>query len=122
VLPAGFAGRLHLTIPLATLLNLAQRPGEIAGLGPIDPALARDLATSAAANPKSTYCVTVTDQQGHAIGHGCARPEPKNHTRTGHGPPGDHGPPGGPGTGLRPRPARRTRHRSAARVHLHRLR
>jgi len=36
-LPAGFAGRVNLTIPLATLLGLAERPGEIAGIGPIDP-------------------------------------------------------------------------------------
>jgi hypothetical protein len=111
VLPAGFAGRINLTIPLATLLDLAERPAEIAGLGPIDPALARDLADAAAANPQTSYCVTVTDQQGHAIGHGCARPAPKNHTRTagrpgpppprdhsppaGHDPPGPHDPPGG---------------------------
>ena len=46
-----FAGRLHLTVPLTTLLNLAERPGEIPGLGPVDPALARDLAKSAGANP-----------------------------------------------------------------------
>ena len=37
VLPAGFAGRITLTIPLATLLGLADRPGEIGGIGPIDP-------------------------------------------------------------------------------------
>jgi hypothetical protein len=37
VLPAGFAGRLHLTVPLTTLLNPAERPGEIPGLGPVDP-------------------------------------------------------------------------------------
>ena len=36
-LPAGFAGRVNLTISLATLLGLAERPGEIPGLGPIDP-------------------------------------------------------------------------------------
>ena len=35
--PAGFAGRITLTIPLATLLGLADRPGEIPGIGPIDP-------------------------------------------------------------------------------------
>jgi hypothetical protein len=75
--PAGFAGRINLTIPLATLLGLADRPGEIPGLGPIDPDLARDLTHAAAQNPKTTWCVTVTDEQGHAIGHGCARPEPK---------------------------------------------
>jgi len=113
VLPAGFAGRMNLTIPLVTLLHLADRPGELPGLGPVDPALTRDLARAAAANPKTSYCVTVTDEQGHAIGHGCARPEPKNHTRQarppgGHDPPGgpsppaSHDPPGAPGTGPGP--------------------
>src|SRR5579862_7593601 len=123
--PAGFAGRVNLTIPLVTLLDLADRPGEIPGIGPIDPALARDLARSAARNPRTTWCVTVTDQDGHAIGHGCARPErapPGAHAArgqqpgapTGHDPPGaatsrggpgfaftsagPHGPPGGYGT------------------------
>jgi len=106
VLPAGFAGRINLTIPLATLLGLADRPGELPGLGPVDPALTRDLARAAAQNPKTSYCVTVTDQQGHAIGHGCARPEPKNRARTAEQPeprpPRGHDPPGRPGTSLRP--------------------
>jgi hypothetical protein len=92
VLPAGFTGCINLTVTLPTMLGLADRPGEISGLGPVDPALARDLAHAAAQNPKTTYCVTVTDEQGHAIGHGCARPAPG-----GHAPPGDHDPPGGPG-------------------------
>jgi Domain of unknown function (DUF222) len=35
--PAGFAGRINLTIPLATQLDLAERPGELAGIGPVDP-------------------------------------------------------------------------------------
>ena len=123
VIPAGFAGTVQLTVPLVTLLGLADRPAEIPGLGPVDPALARDLARAAAPNPKTTWCVTVTDQDGHAIGHGCARPEPKSHhkhrekhqkpgPRDGRGPPGAeardgpgfaftatdaHGPPGGYG-------------------------
>ena len=80
-IPAGFAGKANLIVPLATLLGLAERPGEIPGIGPIDPALARDLARAAAQNDKTTWCVTVTDGQGHAIGHGCARPEPKNHRK-----------------------------------------
>ena len=62
--PAGFAGKVNLTIPLATLLGLAERPGEIPGLGPIDPGLARDLANAAAQNPTTTWCVTVTDEHG----------------------------------------------------------
>ena len=86
-----------------------RRPGDLAGLGPVDPWLARDLAAAAARNPKTTWCVTVTDEDGHAIGHGCARPEPKGHRkRAGPGPPGQtgftftpasrDGPPGGYGT------------------------
>jgi hypothetical protein len=90
--PAGFAGRVTLTAPLATLARLADRPGELAGLGPIDPWLARDLATAAARNPKTTWCVTVTDGKGHAVAHGCARPEPDNHRKhAGPGPPGGTG-------------------------------
>ena len=81
MIPAGFTGRNHLTIPLATLLELADRPGEIPGLGPVDPWLGRDLARAAAASPKTTWCLTVTDDQGHAIGHGCARPEPAKAAR-----------------------------------------
>jgi hypothetical protein len=77
-LPAGFAGRLNLTVTLPTLLGLADRPGEAGMLGPIDPWLARDLAHAAALHPKTTWCLTVTDSSGHAVGHGCARPAPKD--------------------------------------------
>lgn len=35
--PAEFAGKVTLTIPLATLADLADRPGEIVGIGPVDP-------------------------------------------------------------------------------------
>jgi hypothetical protein len=38
---AGFAGRVTLTVPLATATGLADRPGELAGTGPVDPWLAR---------------------------------------------------------------------------------
>ena len=94
VLPAGFVGRINLTVPLATMLGLAERPGEIPGIGPIDPWLARDLVRAAAQNGKTTWCVTVTDQDGHAVGHGCARPEPKNQARR-RDKPGKPGPRGG---------------------------
>jgi hypothetical protein len=105
----GFAGRVTLTVPLGTAAGLTDRPGELAGLGPVDPWLARDLLRAAARNPATTWCVTVTDEHGHAVGHGCARPQPKNHAqRAGPGPPGGtgfsfipasrDGPPGGYGT------------------------
>jgi hypothetical protein len=98
VVPAGFTGRNHLTVPLVTLLELANRPGEIPGLAPVDPWLARDLARTSAASPKTTWCLTVTDDQGHAIGHGCARPEPRKHKkREKPRVSGGHDPPDGPG-------------------------
>jgi hypothetical protein len=79
VAPGGFAVRGALTVPLADLTGLADRPGEMGGIGPVDPWLARDLAAAAARNPRTSWCVTVTDEHGHAVGHGCARPEPKSH-------------------------------------------
>jgi uncharacterized protein DUF222 len=102
VLPPGFCGQINLTVPLVTALGLADRPGQAGLLGPVDPWLARDLVRSAARNPRTTWCVTVTDADGHAIGHGCARPEPRTRTtrpasRGAPGPPGGHGPPGLPG-------------------------
>src|SRR5580693_9238057 len=57
----GYAGGANLTIPLATLLHLANRPGAMTGIGPLDPDLARDLAAAAARTARSTWCVTVTD-------------------------------------------------------------
>ena len=107
MIPPGFAGHVTLTIPEATLTGRADRPGELGGIGPVDPDLARDLAEAAARNPRSTWCVTVTDQDGHAVGHGCAQPA-KRRKPDGHDPPDtpgftitptDHpGPPGGYGT------------------------
>ena len=102
------AASTNLTIPLATLLALAGRPGQGHGLGPVDPGLARDLAAAAARSPHSTWCITITSPDGYAIGHGCARPA---RTRHGKAPPArgrdgpwaltprdDPGPPGGYGT------------------------
>ena len=108
-IPAGFASRVTLTAPLATLTGLAGLPGELAALGPVDPWLTRDLAAAAAANPRTTWCLTVTDDQGHAVAHGGpARTQEPRATRLPGPPPGGtgfsftpdsrDGPPGGYGT------------------------
>jgi hypothetical protein len=108
----GLAARTNLTIPLPTLLHLADRPGDGYGLGPLDPALARQLAATAARNPRSEWCITVTDSHGYAIGHGCCKLTRKTrNTRQAKPPPvngrngpwaftlqDDPGPPGGYGT------------------------
>jgi Domain of unknown function (DUF222) len=83
VTPGGFAVRGTLTVPLADLTGMADRPGQMGGIGPIDPWLARDLATAAARNPRTSWCVTATDEHGYAAFHGCTRPEPKGHATPG---------------------------------------
>jgi hypothetical protein len=69
--PGGRPVLADLVFPLATLLGLAERPGEGHGLGVLDPDLCRELAELAVASPHSRVCVTVTDPDGVAIGHGC---------------------------------------------------
>jgi hypothetical protein len=64
----------EVTVPLATLQGQAARAGDNRLLGPLDPALARDLAEAAARSPCSRWEVTVVDEQGYAAGHGIARP------------------------------------------------
>ena len=106
ILPA-LTARANLTLPLATLLGLAERPGAGHGLGPLDPALVRDLAATAAGSPHSQWCTTITDSQGVAVAHGCAKPArtKKNRPASRDGPAqwaftptDDPGPPGGYGT------------------------
>ena len=74
VIPPGFAGHVTLTIPAATGdprggpargtgRDRARRPGPGPGSG-----------RRRGPQPPVTWHVTVTDQHGHAVGHGCARP------------------------------------------------
>jgi hypothetical protein len=68
---------MNLTVPLTTLLELAERPGVMSRVGPVDPALARDLAAAAARDPRSTWCITVTGPDSRPVAHGCGRPPPR---------------------------------------------
>jgi hypothetical protein len=98
--PGAVAIRGNLTFPLVTLLKLAGRPGAMPGIGPIDPALVRELAAAATRHPDSKWCLTITDGQGRPVAHGCGRPADRR-PREGpvcYTPADDHGPPGGYGT------------------------
>jgi hypothetical protein len=64
---------VEVTVPLATVQGLARSAGENRLLGPLDPALTRDLAAAAARSPYSRWSVTVVDEHGYAVGHGVAR-------------------------------------------------
>jgi hypothetical protein len=102
------AGSINLTVPLATLLGESAAPGEVAGFGPVPAAAAHQLAHTAAASPAMRWCVTVTDANGAAAGHGCAPRAAGNGPRGAgrRGRVGVHRHRGGAGRrGLRPRPA-----------------
>jgi hypothetical protein len=64
----------EVAVPLVTLQGRAARAGENRLLGPLDPALARDLAAAAGRSPYSRWEVTIVDDHGYAVGHGIARP------------------------------------------------
>jgi hypothetical protein len=92
--PGGGATRPALpeiTVPLATLQGLAARAGESRLLGPLDPAMTRDLALAAARCPHSRWEVTVVDDHGYAAGHGTARPRPGRQQQQPPPPPGAAG-------------------------------
>jgi hypothetical protein len=82
-------GTVHLTMPATTWLGLTNTPGDIPGIGPTDASTCRDLAGTLAANPATRWCITLTDANGRAIAHGCARagPGPPATTRAGSWPP-----------------------------------
>ena len=71
----------HVDIPLVTAAGYAQQPGEARSLGILDPALARRLAEAAARHPDSKFCLTIVNQDGHAIGHGCCKPRKRRRSR-----------------------------------------
>jgi hypothetical protein len=72
--PAPTAPLAEVSVPLATLQHRAARAGDSRLLGPLDPALARDLAAAAARSAWSRWEVIVVDKYGYATGHGIARP------------------------------------------------
>jgi hypothetical protein len=63
---------VNLTVPLTTLLGVTDSPGDLGGFGPITAFTAREVAAGALEAPAVRWCVTVTGENGQAIGHGCA--------------------------------------------------
>jgi hypothetical protein len=87
-------GSVNLTVPAATYLGLSDNPGEVTGYGPVDAGTSQDLARRLAAAGRATqWCLTLVNDNGQAVGHGCARAGP---------PLPDAGPPGTRPTGTRP--------------------
>jgi hypothetical protein len=68
--PFWLTGTVNVTVPLATLLGLADRPGEAIGFGPLHADTARELATGMSAHPATRWNVIITDPTGRAMGFG----------------------------------------------------
>ena len=105
VLPA-LTARANLTLPLATLLGLAERPGAAHGLGPLDPALVRDLRRRRR-QPAQPVVPHHHRQPGHRRRARLRKASPDQEKQArqprrtrplGLHPTGDPGPPGGYGT------------------------
>jgi hypothetical protein len=66
------AGTINVTLPLATLLGLSDRPGVAAGYGPLPGDVVRDLANAAAGHPAASWGLIIIDPHGQAVGYGYA--------------------------------------------------
>jgi hypothetical protein len=104
---SGVAGRINLTVPLATWLGRSDTPGQVAGYGPLDAADSRALAHALSTHPGTRWCLTITGPDGRPAAHGCARAGPRAASR--------EGPRAGPGerssAGSRDRPRAHARAR-----------
>jgi Domain of unknown function (DUF222) len=82
--PQSAAGLINLTVPLTTLLGLADTPGEAAGHGPLDATATCQIARALAGHPATRWQITITSPDGQAIAHGTAR-GPASSARNGPG-------------------------------------
>jgi len=72
-------GSVHVTVDLATLTELSDRPGDVAGYGPVVADIARQ---TARALRDATWSVTVTDSDtGSNVHHGTTRRRPSSEQR-----------------------------------------
>ncbi|QVQ52584.1 DUF222 domain-containing protein [Spiractinospora alimapuensis] len=75
-------GRLHLSIPFATLVGSGQAAGEAAGYGPLLADVARQLAHRSLVSRGATRaCWTVTDEEGRGLAHGVTTYQPSARMR-----------------------------------------
>ncbi len=82
--PRRLTGNINLIVPLRDLAGFGDEPGQLAGFGPITGSTARQLANDALDQPGVRWCVTVTNDQGQAVGHGCAtRSQPTTRAESG---------------------------------------
>lgn len=91
--PHGPIGTVHLTMPLSAWLRITNSPGELAGHGALDAWSCREIASALVGRPGTQYCLTITNPDGHPLGHACTRTPPPGLSPPGPEPPGPE-PPG----------------------------
>jgi hypothetical protein len=74
---AALSGSVNLVMPLASWLGTTDAPGEAERYGPLDADDCRELATDLAVGKNVKWCLTLTDPDGRAVAHGCARASPR---------------------------------------------
>ncbi len=85
-------------MPLTTLLAPRRPCGGGGGFGPLDADLVRAIVATASGNPFTSWCLTITDPDGRALGHGCGQRRSKSSGgRGGRSSGGGGWPSGGPG-------------------------
>ena len=94
-------GEINLTLPLMTLLGLADAPGDAGGYGPQHADTCRDLIKAMSGHPATRWGLIITDPNGYAMAYGGpVRAKPtqvrrrpgRDRTRPGEGKPGSRGP------------------------------
>jgi hypothetical protein len=64
---------INITIPAATLLGWSSAPADAGSWGLMDADTARRLIEAASRHPRTRWCHTLTNEDGQAIAHACAR-------------------------------------------------
>ena len=92
----GTVTHINLTAPATDMTEQASRPGDVRGIGPVDPWTIRDMTEKAARDARSVWCFTITGKHGRPVAHACGRPGPDDPARRRRktGKPGSTEPPG----------------------------
>jgi hypothetical protein len=70
---APLPGLINLVITDKSLFGWSDQLGEAGGWGLVSPAQMRELLQGASLHPRTRWCVTLVDDKGEAVAHGCAR-------------------------------------------------
>jgi hypothetical protein len=71
--PVPLPALINLLVPIGTLLGWGTAPAQAGSWGMLDRDETHTVVSAAARHPRSRWCVTLTNEKGEAVAHGCAR-------------------------------------------------